>query len=1147
MQCPNCQCENRVGAKFCNECAAPLPLRCPACGTENRPGAKFCNECAASLTEAGGRYPQATGSKPAQQPAKGERRGRAQRLRSMSQQPSPRLSERGGAAAERRQLTVLFCDLVGSTQLSVQLDPEEWRVVVQEYQRLCAEVVRRFDGHIAQYLGDGLLVYFGYPAAHEDDARRATRAGLGILAALDDLNARRAQPIRVRMGIHTGLVVVGEIGEGGKHEPLALGDTPNLAARLQGLAEPDTLVISATTQRLILGFFDCQDLGPQALKGVSAPLQVYRVLSESSAQSRLEVDVSTGKLTPLVGRAHEVGLILERWAAAQAGEGQVVLLSGEPGIGKSRLVQEVKERVVQARATCLEFRCSPYTQNSAFAPVLTQLQRLLHFQQDDTPQTKLEKLAQTLARYRFPQADTLPLWAALLSLPQPAQIPPLNLSPQRQKQKTHEALAAWLVEEATHAPVYCAWEDLHWADPSTLEFLGLLLDQVPTTCLLVLLTTRPEFTPPWSSRIHLTPLTLARLPRTQAAELIEKVTGGKPLPAPVHQQIIQKTDGVPLFMEELTKMVLESGLVREVNGRYELTGPLPPLAIPTTLQDSLMARLDRLATVKEVAQLGATLGREFSYEVLQAVALQEGSTLQQALAKLVEAEVLYQRGQPPQARYVFKHALIQDAAYQSLLKSRRQQYHQQIARVLEGRFAEITETQPELLAHHYTEAGLIGQALPYWQRAGQRAVTRSANVEAISHLTKALELLKTLPDTPERTQQELTLQTALGVPLTATRSWAAPEVGAAYARALELCRQLDETSQLFRVLQGLWTFYIVRAECETARELGEQCLSLAQSAQDPVLLLEAHLALGSACYSLGEFAQARAHMEEGIAFYDPQQHRSLAFLYGSFDPGVACRSFAAQVLWLLGYPDQALKRSHEALTLAQELSHPFSLAWVLSFAAWFHQLRRDERAVQARAEAVIALATEQGFPFWAAFGDALRGWALAEQGQGEEGIAQLHQGLAAWQATGTEWDRPYFLALLAEAYGKVRQATEGLTVLAEALATVHKNGERRWETELYRLQGELLLAQVGYELQAITHRERMKEAEECYWKAIQIARQRQAKSLELRAVMSLARLRQQQGKKDEARQMLAEIYGWFTEGFDTKDLQEAKALLEELS
>ncbi|HEV8713181.1 MAG TPA: AAA family ATPase, partial [Candidatus Binatia bacterium] len=691
-------------------------------------------------------------------------------------------------------------------------------------------------------------------------------------------------------------------GSGPKREQLAVGDTPHIAARLQGLAEPDTVLISAATYRLLAGWFDCQDLGPQTLKGVSAPLRVYSILSESSAQSRLEVDVNTGRLTPLVGRVHEVGLVLERWAAAQAGDGQVVLLSGEPGIGKSRLVQEIKERVVNQGGTSLEFRCSPYAQNSAFSPVLAHLHRMLHFQRDDSPQAKLEKLQQTLARYRFPQADTLPLLAALLSLPQPANVPLLNLSPQRRKQKTQEALVAWLVEETEHAPVYCVWEDLHWADPSTLELLGLLLDQAPTARLLILLTARPEFTPPWSIRTHLTSLTLARLPRTQAGEMIERVTGGKPLPGNVQRQIVGKTDGVPLFVEELTKMVLESGIVREQNGVYTLTGPLPPLAIPTTLHDSLMARLDRLGTVKEVAQLGATLGREFSYELIYAVAPEDEGSLRHALAKLVAAEVLYQRGLPPQARYVFKHALIQDAAYQSLLKSKRQQYHQQIAQVLEEQFPEITETQPELLAHHYTEAGLGDQAILYWQQAGQRAVERSAYVEAISHLTKGLEVLVALPETPARLQQELVLQTALGSTFIGIKGWASPEVECAYTRARELCRQLGESPQLFPVLWGLWAMYIVRSECKAANELGEQLLSFAQHLQDSALLLQAHFALGNTLYWRGEFAAARAHLELGIALYDPQLHRSLASLY-AVDPGVFCRGYATWVLWQLGYPD----------------------------------------------------------------------------------------------------------------------------------------------------------------------------------------------------------------------------------------------------
>ncbi|MBI3799274.1 MAG: AAA family ATPase, partial [Deltaproteobacteria bacterium] len=987
----------------------------------------------------------------------------------------------------------MFCDLVGSTALSERLDPEELREVMRAYQGVCAEVVSRYEGYIAQYLGDGLLVYFGYPLAHEDDAQRAVRAGLEIIAAIQKtvpspsgalinqgptegqgegatvstVTALTPHPnllpqegkersLQVRIGIHTGQVVVGEIGDRGKREQLALGDTPNIAARLQGLAAPNTVIISATTQRLTAGLFDCQDLGLQTVKGMSAPLRVYRPLSESSAQSRLEAEVSTGKLTPLVGRANEVGLVLERWTAAQAGDGQVVLLSGEPGIGKSRLVQEVKGQVAQGGAVCLEFRCSPYYQNSALYPVITHVQRVLQVERDDTPQVKLAKLRQTLARYRFPQADTLSLLAALLSLPHPEEVPPLALSPQKQKQKTQDALVAWLVEEAERAPVYCVWEDLHWADPSTIELLGLLLDQVPTTRLLLLLTARPEFTPPWSSRMHLTSLTLARLPRMQVGEMIEKVTGGKPLPAEVYQQIVHKTDGVPLFVEELTKMVLESGLLRETDGHYELTGPLPPLAIPTTLRDSLMARLDRLATTREIAQLGATLGREFSYDLLHAVSPLDEETLQQGLRQLVEAELVYQRGVPPQASYIFKHALIQDTAYQSLLKSKRQQYHQQVVHVLEERFLETKETQPELLAHHCTEAGLIVQAIPYWQQAGQRANQRSAYTEAISHLTKGLELLKPLPDTPEGAQAELTLQIALGTALMAARGYAAPEVGQALARARELCRQVGETPQLFLVLWRLTAFYIGRDELQTARELEEQFLKLAQNVQDPVFLTGASLCVGTTSVLLGDLPRAREHLERGIALYDPQQHRSHISLFGE-DVGISCLGWEAYALWGLGYPEQALHRVQEALSLAQKFSHPFSLGYALSCVVRIHQFRREEPATQARAETLLELAAVHGFALRTSQGFIMRGWALAMQGHGEEGIALLRQGLAAIQATGAEFHRPVHLAMLAEAYGNVDQTQEGLSVLAEALDAVNNTGDRFYEAELYRLKGQLTL------------------------------------------------------------------------------------------
>jgi len=1048
---------------------------------------------------------------------------------------------RGAPEAERRQLTVLFCDLVDSTPLASQLDPEDLREVVRAYQEACAKVIARFEGHIAQYLGDGLLVYFGYPLAHEDDTPRAVRAGLGMVEALGQLNTRlvpeRGVRLAVRLGIHTGLVVVGEVGGGTRQEQLALGETPNLAARLQGLAAPNTLVISAATLQLLGGFFACQSLGTPLLKGFAQPMEVYQVLSESTARSRLDVAGRTG-LTPLVGREQEVRLLRERWVQVKDGLGQVVLLSGEAGIGKSRLVQVLKEHVAaESQAWLTPCQCSPYYQNTALYPLIDLLERVaLRFDREESPQHKFSKLEGLLVQYGLPLVEAVPLFASLLSLPLAADYAPLTVPPEQQKQKTLHALLAILLRIAAQQPLLFVMEDLHWVDPTTLEFLSLLVDQGPTTRILVLLTFRPDFSPPWTGRSHLTQVTLSRLPRRQAAEMTDWVAHGKALPVEVMEQVVAKTDGVPLFVEELTKMVLESGLLQEREDRYELIGPLPPLAIPATLHDSLMARLDRLAAVKAMTQLGATLGREFSYELLQAVSPWDEGTLQRGLQQLVEAEFLYQRGLPPQATYLFKHALIQDAAYQSLLRSTRQQYHQRIAQVVEARFPDLCETQPELLAHHCTEAGLTAQAIGYWQRAGQRAIERSAHLEAISHLTRGLEVLKTLPDTLQRAQRELDLQTSLGPVLMATKGFTAPEVEAAYARARELCRQVGETPQLFPVLHGLWRFYVNRPALQTARELGEQLLTLAQRVGDSALLLEAHRALGQTTFWLGEMASSRAHMEQGMTLYDFQQHRSHTLLYGQ-DPGVVCRSFAAWALWVLGYPDQARQRIYKALTLAQELTHPFSLVYALTCAAIVHGFRREGPAIQKQAEEVMAVSQEQGFPFWVTWGTIVQGWALATQGQETAGITHIRQGLAAYHATGTEVFGPTYLVVLAEAHGNLGQIGEGLSVLVQARALVDRTGECWWEAELYRLKGEFLLRQANPD----EH-----QAETCFRQALEIACRQQAKSLELRAAMSLSRLWQHQGKRDAARQLLAEIYGWFTEGFDTGDLQEAKALLEEL-
>jgi class 3 adenylate cyclase/predicted ATPase len=1043
--------------------------------------------------------------------------------------------------AERRQLTVMFCDLVDSTRLSSQLDPEEYRNVVRAYQRVCSEIITSFDGHIAQLLGDGLLVYFGYPVAHEDDPHRAVRTGLGILAAMGDLHRELQQAksiqLALRLGIHTGLVVVGEMGGGGRQEQLALGETPNIAARIQGLAASNTVAISEATYRLIQGYFECQGLGAQALRGVTESIHIYHVLSESGATSRLDVAQPRG-LTPLVGREQEVGLLLERWSQVKDGHGQVVLLTGDAGIGKSRLVQVLKDYIANEPHVRWECRSAEYTQNTALFPHMDLFQRLLRFQSEETPDETVGKLEQMLSQHRLPLEESVPLFAPLFSLPVPEdRYPVLHLSPQRQRQKTLETIVAILLEHAERQPVLFILEDLHWADPTTLELLNLVIEQIPTNSVCMLLTCRPTFQPSWSHRSYLSEITVSRLSHAQVEQIVTGMTEGKTLPPEVLAQIVERTDGVPLFVEELTKAVVESGYLKDVHGHYELIGSLSTLAIPATLQDSLMARLDRLVTAKAVAQYAAVIGRQFSYALLQAVSQLDASTLQRELGRLVEAEIVYQRGLPPQSTYMFKHALIQDAAYESLLKSTRQHYHQRITQVLEEQFPETTEAQPELLAHHYTEANLTEQGVHYWQKAGQRASERSAYVEAIAHLRQGLALLQTLPETSQRTQREVDMLIALGTSLVATKSYAAHEVGETYRRAQQLCQYLADPHQRFPILRGLFGYYNVRAEYQMAYTFGEQLLALAQQVQDAAMLVATHRALGVTLFRLGAVATAHTHLTQGIALYNPQQHRASVFLYGD-DSGVVCHSYVSRTLWLLGYPDQGLARSQEAVTLAQQRAHPFTLGFALGGAAIFHQLRREVRCTQERAEAAINLAKDQGFPFWMAVGALMRGWALAHQGQVKQGIEQLHQGLVALRAIGAEIGRPYWLALLAEAHGTIEEPEEGLAILTEALKLVDTTEERWYEPEMYRLKGALLLQQQV---------DNQADAETCFHHAIRIAQSQQAKSWELRASTSMARLWQQQGKRQEAYDLLAPIYGWFTEGFDTADLQEAKTLLDALA
>jgi predicted ATPase len=819
---------------------------------------------------------------------------------------------------------------------------------------------------------------------------------------------------------------------------------------------------------------------------------------------------------------------------------------GEPGLGKSRLFYEFK-LTVPGGCLVLEAYSVSHGKASPYLPVIELLKNYFQIQLQDDERIRQEKITGRVLTLDRGLEDTLPYLFALLSIDDPA-LSLQQMDPQIRQRRTFQAIKKILLRESLNQPLLLIFEDLHWIDTETQGFLDVFSESVASARILLLTNYRPEYRSEWGQKTYYTQLRLAPLEKAEAEELLTFLLGTDANLKSLKQLILEKTEGTPFFMEEVVQELIEQGVLRqEASVGWVTTHPTTALHLPTTVQGVLAARIDRLAVdEKALLQQLAVIGREFSLGLVRQVVTQPEEELYRLLASLQSKEFLYEQPAFPEVEYIFKHALTQEVAYNSVLIERRKALHERTAQALETLYIATLEEHYSALAHHYSRSGNTQKAVEYLGLAGQQAIQRSANAEAVTHLTAALELLQTLPDTDERAHQELTLQITLGVPLIATKGWAAPEAERTYARAQELCQQVGETLQLFSVLFGLWLVYLLRAELQAARALAEQMLRLAHSGQDSSLLLLAHFASGNVLGWLGELAPARQHLEQGIALYDPHSHRSLAFLYG-VDPGVYCLSYAAWGLWPLGYPDQALKRGQEAISLAQEISHPHSLVFALDFTASAHLLRREERTAQERAEAVIALATEQGLPDWVAWGATQRGWALVEQGQVEEGIAQLQQGLAASRATGAELLRPWLLAALAAAYGKQGQPEEGLRVVAEALFAVHKNQVRYYEAELYRLEGELLLAQEDSRLQAVGYRGKMEEAETCFQKAIEIARRQQAKSLELRATMSLARLWQQQGKHRAARNTLAEVYNWFTEGFNTKDLQEAKALLEELN
>jgi class 3 adenylate cyclase/tetratricopeptide (TPR) repeat protein len=1033
--------------------------------------------------------------------------------------------------AERRQLTVMFTDLVGSSALSTRLDPEDLRAVIGAYHQCVAETVARFNGFVAKYMGDGVLIYFGYPRAHEDDAERAVRAGLALIEALGKLSS--AEPLQIRIGVGTGVVVVGDlVGSGEAQERSVIGETPNLAARLQAAAMPSTVAIDTTTRRLLGGLFEYRDLGGIEAKGFANQVQAYEVVRPSMVESRFEA-LRTAT-TPLVGRDEEIDLLLRRWEQAKRGDGCVVLISGEPGIGKSRIAQTVVERLGGEPHTRLRYFCSPHYQDSALYPSIAQLERAAGFRREDTPEERLAKLEVVLAQGTNDLNEAVPLLGDLLSIPTGNRYPPLILTPQKRKERTLHALLAQLEGLAARQPVLMVWEDVHWSDPTTRESLDHLIDRVPRLRVLMILTFRPEFTPPWIGRPHVTMLTLNRLPRRQGSEMIAYVTGGKALPKEVAEQIIERTDGVPLFIEELTKTVLESGILSEAGDHYAVAGPMAPLAIPTSLHASLLARLDSLAPTREVAQIGAALGRSFSHELISAVAGMPEQKLDGALEQLASAQLIFRRGAPPDAEYTFKHALVQDAAYSTLLRSRRQQLHGRIAATLEGQFREVVTAQPALLAQHYTEAGLSEKAVGYWLKAGQQAVARSGMIEAVTQLRKGLDLLTLLPDGVERRQHELDLKVTLAAALVATRGYTAPEVVELYARVRTLCEQLNQPSRLVWVVTGQWTYHINRGELTQALQDAEELVALGETRDDVIIKL---LGCNSSTVTwsfLGDFLKARFYGEQGVALQVPELH-TYADLWPD-DLQTAAFLFLSLALMPLGYVDQALAWRDRGVALARERGHGNSLTQILflSLVCDFH-LGTDPATLLACAEEQTTLCAEHEQPYWRAHGAFHLGRALTAIGRIEEGLS-LHRDAIATLRSILGVTHPRYLIVVADTCRRTGRLTEGFTALEELEHLIKATQDRLDESLLHLARGDLLIGLND-----------LPAAEASFQKAISIARRQSAKYYELRASTSLARLWRDHGKHTEACDLLAPIYGWFTEGFDTPYLREAKALLDEIS
>jgi class 3 adenylate cyclase/predicted ATPase len=1051
----------------------------------------------------------------------------------------PVTDEAAKDSAERRQVTVMFSDLVGSTALSARLDLEDLREVISAYQMCVADTVRRFGGFVARYMGDGVLIYFGYPAAHEDDAERAVRAGLALVDAVATLPA--PEPVQVRVGAATGMVVVGDIVGSGKGQARDIvGETPNLAARLQAIAEPNTVVIAEATRNLLGNLFELRDLGPKELKGITGPVKAFAVLRASSVESRFEA-MHAGGMTALVGREEELELLLRRWARATTGEGQVVLLSGEAGIGKSRLSAALMDGLTAEPHTRLRYFCSPQHTDSAFYPIIGQFERAARFAHGDTPQTKLDKLDALLAQTSTSRQDAA-LLAEMLSLPNEGRYPALELVPEQRRQKTLAALGVQLETLARSSPVFMIFEDAHWGDPTSLEAFGRTVDRIASLRVLLIVTFRPEFEPPWIGQPHVTALTINRLAERDIGAMIDRVIGKKLLPANFREDIIERSDGIPLFVEEMTKAVLEAKSDVEAR-RTAGAVPSPALAVPASLHASLMARLDRLGPAKEMAQVGATIGREFSRALLAAVVRKPEPEVASALNRLMVAGLLFRRGMPPHATYVFKHALVQDAAYGTLLREPRRALHARIAKTLESQFTDIAENQPGMLARHCTEAGMIEKAAAMWGKAGLRSWERSALLEAVEQLKRALAQMAASRATPALRREQIKLQVALVNALMHVEGYAAAETKEAVEQArllIERAEALGEPPEdpllLFSVLYGFWSINYVGFNGDVIRNLAAQFLALAEKQSATFPLMIGHRLMGTALLFTGDVAQSRAYFDRALALYAPAEHRSLVTRFGQ-DVWVTILCYRAMALWLLGYPEAALAVAERAVRDAREIGHAATLMFALSLTVI--PLVFCGRYVTARAQLdeLVALAVEKG-TFWKGFGILGQGWLLSLTGKPSDAIQMLTSGIADSLSSRTTVFVPEWLSFCARDYADGVKFDDAWRCVDEAMTMLENTKEKWCEAEIQRTAGEIALKSPQPDTV---------KAEAFFSRALLVARKQQAKSLELRAAMSMARLWRDQAKRDEARELLAPVYGWFTEGFDTLDLKQAKGLLDKLA